>query len=525
MKTIDPTKLQPFKYQFTHMDKEAYEKLKESIKLSGFSRHLPIKVWKRNDQLVIIDGHHRQRAAVELGLKEVPIELLEYSNEREAMADAIQSNKDRGTENYFEVSRAWEELFEPYEKYSRGKYKNAEIGRLGGGFSKDVVHKIRPIYSRLNGVLAHISNFSNEALIELARVKNDKLREALVKYAVDLTFTDIREKATLCNKISAYVEEKVGDDEGLLNIVYEKLLNQNTVFKDSFEALQLLVDEVADMPIRYVPKFIHGDALKMLPKMASASVHLIVTSPPYGALKDYGGAEQITSLRGHKKYLSDLEEVWDNCYRILVPGGRLVIVVGDELIKSGTDSPHRVIPIHADIIRQCISIGYSYMSKIIWQKVNVERPSGGGVFPGSYPFPRECLINQDHENILIFRKPGDTIPESQVAKEASRLTQEEWSSFITSIWKIPGEKKTHHPAPFPQKLVTNLIRMFSFHGEVVLDPMCGSGTTCIAAMKQGRKSIGIDLKKEFIDVSKSLTDKIIKEETDYRYKEFEYELD
>ena len=195
----------------------------------------------------------------------------------------------------------------------------------------------------------------------------------------------------------------------------------------------------------------------------------------------------------------------------------MVVVIGDEVVSSGTNSDHRVKPIHADIIKQCIGIGYFSMSNIIWQKINVKNLSGGGVFAGSYPFPRECLIDQSHEYLLIFRKPGDTTPQSLVIKESSRMEKEEWSEYINSIWNIPGKKKTNHPASFPDKISSRLVQMFSYKKETVLDPFSGSGTTCISAMKLGRKSIGIEINKEYIKTAEKLTKENIDNEKEYRY--------
>lgn len=518
VKYISPRKLKPLKYRFTKMSEEEYKELKTSIELSGFSEHLPIKVREVDNEFEIVDGHHRKDIALELKLEKVPIEVQTYKDESEAVADAIQSNKDRGAKDYFEISRSWEDIFGHYEKGKHGKYSQEDIGKLGGGFSTDNVKRIRPIYPRLKNIIKSVHvHFSNRGLIQFARVENDRLREALVNYSEKLSSDELQEKATLCNKISDYIEEKVESDDELTEKAYDALLDNDIVFKDTFEALQLLVDEIVDMPTRYLPTFIEGNALKMIPKRESESVHLIITSPPYGSLKDYKVEGQITSLTGYNRYLNELHETWEQCFRVLIPGGRLIVIIGDTVIKSGTSSPHRVIPIHAEIIKQCTDIGYSYMSNIIWQKINVKNLAGGGAFPGSYPFPRECLVDQAHEYVLIFRKPGDTQPESQQVKEASRIEKAEWSSFITSIWNIHGQKKTHHPAPFPEELINRLIRMFSFKREIIMDPFVGSGTTCISAMKLGRRSIGIDIKKEYLKTSKKLTRDIRELETDFRY--------
>lgn len=522
---MNPAELKSSKYKFTRMDSKEYEQLKTSISISGFSKHLPIKVRKMTDgSLEIINGHHRRDVALELKLKEVPIRVCNYSNESEVISDAIQSNKDMGSINYFEVSRSWESVFGPYEKGKHGETSQEEIGTHGGGFSRELVTLIRPIYGKLNCLHVNISDFSNHDLIQIARVEDDRFRKELIEYSDKLSSDELQERATICNKISKYIVKKLKNVEShkeILKEVYEAILNKNLLFKDSFESLQVLIDEIIDKPIRYNPNYILGNSLEAIQDIPSESIHLVVTSPPYGSLKDYKTKGQITSLTGYTRYLSEMETVWENCFRVLAPGGRLVVVIGDEVVSSGTNSAHRVKPIHADIITQCVGIGYFFMSNIIWKKVNVARPSGGGAFPGSYPYPRECLLNQDHEYLLVFRKPGDTSPDSLVIKESSKMEKEEWSEYISSIWNIPGEKKTNHPAPFPDKISSRLVKMFSFKKETVLDPFVGSGTTCISAMKLGRKSIGIEINKKYIEIAEKLTKEIIGNEKEYRYIEGE----
>jgi DNA modification methylase/endonuclease YncB( thermonuclease family) len=241
-------------------------------------------------------------------------------------------------------------------------------------------------------------------------------------------------------------------------------------------------------------------------EIADESVHLIVTSPPYWHLKDYGTQGQIGYGQTLHEYLLDLSRVWRECWRVLKAGRRLCINIGDQFARSIVYGRYKVIPIHAEIIAQCETIGFDYMGAIIWRKKTTVRTTGGAVVMGSFPYPPNGIVELDYEFILLFKKPErdagrgarDAVP--QVAKEASKLTRDEWKEFFSGHWEFAGERQALHEAMFPEELPYRLIRMFSFVGETVLDPFLGSGTTVKVALGLGRNAIGYEIQPAFVPI-------------------------
>ena len=227
------------------------------------------------------------------------------------------------------------------------------------------------------------------------------------------------------------------------------------------------------------------------------SIQLVVTSPPYWQLKDYGDDEQIGFDDTYEEYVNNLNLVWSECYRALSPGCRLCVNIGDQFARSAYYGRYKVIPIRTEIIRFCETIGFDFMGAIVWQKVTTCNSSGGAVIMGSYPYPRNGIVKIDYEHILLFKKPGKAPTVSKEIKEASKLTSDEWNKFFYGHWNFPGEKQNGHLAMFPVELPRRLIKMFSFVGETVLDPFAGSGTTILAASELNRASIGYELNREF----------------------------
>ncbi len=241
---------------------------------------------------------------------------------------------------------------------------------------------------------------------------------------------------------------------------------------------------------------VFGDS-RQLTAVAEASIHLVVTSPPYWSLKDYGVPGQIGFGQTYKEYLESLAEVWSECKRVLHPGCRLAINVGDQFLRASEHGRYRVAPIGADTITACVKLGFDYMGTIIWQKITTTRTTGGGVWMGSTYWPRDGQITYEHEYILLFKKPGKGPRPTPEQKAASKLTKDQRSEWFRGIWKLAPDRQQEHQAMFPVELPERLIRMYTFAGETVLDPFLGSGTTALAAAKAGRNSIGYEINREF----------------------------
>lgn len=239
-----------------------------------------------------------------------------------------------------------------------------------------------------------------------------------------------------------------------------------------------------------------GDARD--PKSHGAQdVHLVITSPPYWSIKDYGTQEQIGIGDDFETYAHDLSTVWEQCWRRLLPGCRMCINIGDQFLRAKEHGRYRVLPIRTHIIEQMTQLGADYMGAIIWRKMTNSQTSGGGTLMGSYPHPRNGILKIDYEFILVFKKPGKAPRPTAEQKSMSAMSIEEWSRNFTAHWDFPGERQQGHHAMFPMELPRRLIRMFSFPGEVVLDPFAGAGTTIAAAIEQGRRAEGIELNRGF----------------------------
>ncbi len=246
-------------------------------------------------------------------------------------------------------------------------------------------------------------------------------------------------------------------------------------------------------------KIVFGDS-RSLNHIKDKSVQLIITSPPYWQLKDYGTEEQIGFNDSYEEYINNLNLVWKECNRVLADGCRLCINIGDQFARSVYYGRYKVIPIRTEIIRFCESLGMDYMGAIIWQKTTTMNTSGGGAIMGSFPYPRNGILKMDYEFVLLFKKLGNAPKPTPEQKAASAMTKEEWSQYFSSHWNFNGVKQMGHIAMFPEELPKRLIKMFSFVGETVLDPFCGSGTTSLAAKNLGRNSIGYEINKEFAPI-------------------------
>jgi len=246
---------------------------------------------------------------------------------------------------------------------------------------------------------------------------------------------------------------------------------------------------------------LHRNDARSMDFLADESVHLVVTSPPYWTLKEYNVREgQLGFVRDYEEFLQELDKVWRHVFRALVPGGRLVCVVGDVcLSRRRNRGRHTVVPLHSAIQEHGRRIGFDNLAPIIWHKItNAEyEVDGSGGFLGK-PYEPNAVIKNDIEFILMLRKPGGYRSPSIAARILSVISEENHRSWFQQIWQgITGASTKDHPAPFRLELAERLIRMFSFVGDTVLDPFTGTGTTNVAAAKWGRNSIGVEIDPDY----------------------------
>lgn len=249
-------------------------------------------------------------------------------------------------------------------------------------------------------------------------------------------------------------------------------------------------------------KIIIGDSRKMT-ELQDKSVQLIITSPPYWQLKDYGSDNQIGFNDSYEKYINHLNLVWDECYRVLENGCRLCINIGDQFARAVYYGRYKVIPIRTEIIKFCETIGFDYMGSIIWQKATTMNTTGGATIMGSFPYPRNGIIKLDYEFILIFKKQGDGPKVDRDIKEKSKMSKEEWNQYFQGHWNFGGARQDGHIAVFPEELPKRLIKMFSFVGDTILDPFLGSGTTSLVSKNLSRNSVGYEINQEFLTIIKN----------------------
>jgi len=256
-------------------------------------------------------------------------------------------------------------------------------------------------------------------------------------------------------------------------------------------------------------RLINGDArdLSFLP---DESIHLVITSPPYWNLKKYNdNPSQLGHIDDYEQFLDELRKVWEHVFRILVPGGRLVCVVGDVCVSRRQFGRHLVFPLHSDISVICRRIGFDNLNPIIWHKIaNASfEVENGSKFLGK-PYEPNAIIKNDIEFILMQRKPGGYRKPTDEQRRLSKFDKKDFNEWFQQIWTIPGASTKKHPAPFPIELANRLVRMFSFYGDTILDPFCGSGTSLIAALRNGRNGIGIEIDPEYC----RMTAKVMKTE-------------
>lgn len=249
-------------------------------------------------------------------------------------------------------------------------------------------------------------------------------------------------------------------------------------------------------------RIVLGDCRQM-PELGDESVHLVVTSPPYANLKQYepNNPDQLGHIQDYEEFLQELGRVLRECYRALVPGGRVCCVVGDVNVARRNGGRHYVLPLSSDVRVAARQIGFDNLQGITWLKVaNIKlEASNSSRFLGKPNLPNG-IIKNDTEHILFLRKPGYRSP-SAAMEAASHIGTDEYAMLFRTIWDdIPGASLKEHPAPFPLEIATRLIKMFSFVGDVILDPFGGTGTTALAARNLSRSSITYEVEEKYLSL-------------------------
>jgi site-specific DNA-methyltransferase (adenine-specific) len=252
-------------------------------------------------------------------------------------------------------------------------------------------------------------------------------------------------------------------------------------------------------------KLWRGDA-RDLSAIKDESVHLVVTSPPYWSLKEYEGADgQLGAIQNYESFLVELDKVWSECERVLVPGGRVCCVVGDVCLPRRLLGRHFVMPLHSDIQVRARELGLDVLTPILWHKIanGVTESEGNGAGFYGKPYQPGAVVKNDVEYILFLRKGGEYRKVTPLKKVLSMLTKPEMQAWWRSIWTdVRGAStRTGHPAPYPPALAERLIRMFSFAGDTVLDPFGGTGSTAVAAISAGRNSLSLDIEPAYVEMA------------------------
>jgi DNA modification methylase len=266
--------------------------------------------------------------------------------------------------------------------------------------------------------------------------------------------------------------------------------------------VRLIEESVQNIPTTH--KINLGDARRMA-ELESESVHLVVTSPPYWTLKEYRESDgQMGHIDDYEEFLGELDKVWSHCLRVLVPGGRVICVVGDVcLSRRENNGRHTVVPLHASIQVRCRKLGFDNLAPIIWHKISnaAHEVENGSSFLGK-PYEPNAVIKNDIEFILMQRKPGGYRAPDLPTRVLSVISAENHKRWFQQIWSgLTGASTRHHPAPYPIELAARLIRMFSFVGDTVLDPFLGTGTTSVAAAKAGRNSVGFEVDEHYFEMA------------------------
>ena len=297
------------------------------------------------------------------------------------------------------------------------------------------------------------------------------------------------------------------DDGGLERLVPQHLMDYvredpqrsiPAIARDA-ETTGDIEDLLKEVPTKH--RLLLGDSRKIVPDLPEESVHLAITSPPYWTLKRYREhPDQLGHMADYDDFLDATDIVWEGVRRALVPGGRLVIVVGDVCLSRRKHGRHVVVPLHASIQERCRALGYDNLAPIIWHKIaNASfEVTNGSSFLGK-PYEPNSVIKNDIEFILFQRKPGGYRNPSLATRLMSVIPAHLHREYFQQIWTLGGASTKLHPAPYPRKLAERLIRMFSFVGDTVLDPFMGTGTSILAAADLARNSVGVEVEPAYFE--------------------------
>ena len=312
--------------------------------------------------------------------------------------------------------------------------------------------------------------------------------------------------------ISAGDPESVGDDleelvpDHLMDLARSDAQRSIPAIARDADATARIERLLSEVPTTH--RLLLGDSREIVTGLPQNSVHLAITSPPYWTLKQYEQhPDQLGHVADYDAFLDAIDTVWKGVYTTLVPGGRLIIVVGDVCLSRRKVGRHLVVPLHASIQERCRTLGYDNLAPIIWHKIAnaTLEVANGSSFLGK-PYEPNAVIKNDIEYILFQRKPGGYRKPSLPARVMSVIPENLHRQYFQQIWTLGGASTRKHPAPFPHKLAERLIRMFSFVGDTILDPFMGMGTSCVAAAGLGRNSIGIEVEPSYYDMALSAFD-------------------
>jgi modification methylase len=300
-------------------------------------------------------------------------------------------------------------------------------------------------------------------------------------------------------------------DDGTLSLLLPKILQEAELTQDLIPSIAKDASLIAQLEqaaqMVRTTHHLHLRDARSLDFMGDQSVHLVVTSPPYWTLKRYEDDEgQLGHVEEYEEFHAALDQVWRHCYRALVPGGRLVCVVGDVcLSRRKNNGVHTVVPLHATIQERCRQIGFMNLAPIIWHKIaNVvhEAAGNGAGFLGK-PYEPNAVIKNDVEFILMLRKPGGYRQPTRAERLLSIIPADRYRVWFSQIWTgLTGASTRAHPAPYPLELAERIVRMFSFVGDTVLDPFMGTGSTSLAAALWGRNSVGTEISPQYFELAR-----------------------